>query len=166
MRVIVRLRQLLYKLNFCHRLRERCYIKQNIGLYIALHIYMDQSIWIYESTVYSTTERFELNQFWFFVMAKVCCSIEMEPRTLSSGQLNHARVLHIYIFTFELCHSSFLLHRAGLYNLLTWLLCIYAGKGSRCGSENGIKWSLSFIHWGLFNYSQHPSHISWINLID
>ncbi|GMI73140.1 hypothetical protein HRI_000983300 [Hibiscus trionum] len=24
-------------------------------------------------------------------MAKVCCSIEMEPRTLNQGQLNHAR---------------------------------------------------------------------------
>ncbi|KAI5336994.1 PREDICTED: LOC110613993 [Prunus dulcis] len=26
-------------------------------------------------------------------MAKVCCSIELEPRTLSEGQLNHAREL-------------------------------------------------------------------------
>lgn len=42
-------------------------------------------------------------------MANICCSIELEPRTLRQGQLNHARVRIIYLIIFSLLlYFSFL----------------------------------------------------------
>ncbi|XP_024185484.1 uncharacterized protein LOC112190287 isoform X2 [Rosa chinensis] len=54
-------------------------------------IYASTILLIDDSPTAGVFEKFELDQVCSFFMAKVCCSIEMEPRTLSQVQLNHAR---------------------------------------------------------------------------
>ncbi|XP_024185485.1 uncharacterized protein LOC112190287 isoform X3 [Rosa chinensis] len=56
-------------------------------------IYASTILLIDDSPTAGVFEKFELDQVCSFFMAKVCCSIEMEPRTLSQVQLNHARGL-------------------------------------------------------------------------
>lgn len=87
-------------------------------------------------------------------MAKVCCSIEMEPRTLREGQLTHARVtcliyLHLFslLINFQDCKIAYLLNFVYFHISLGLLIIVMlAGGGCRRCTKDGAQGSIHCVH--------------------